>query len=107
MRVGVTGGAGFIGQYLIRDYGKDYDFVVPVRDKSRLLKEETGAGIVESDYTVDSLKRILQGCDAVIHLAAKGMPKSRIPLKIEDYMPNVMASASILRRVRKSGLRTL
>ena len=65
--------AGFIGQYLIRDYGKDYEFVVPVRDKSRLLKEETGAGIVESDYTVDSLKRILQGCDAVIHLAAKGM----------------------------------
>ncbi len=104
MRVGVTGGAGFIGQYLIRDYGKDYEFVVPVRDKSRLLKEETGAGIVESDYTVDSLKRILQGCDAVIHLAAKGMPKSRIPLKIEDYMPNVMASASIFEACKEIGI---
>lgn len=104
MRVGVTGGTGFIGQYLIRDYAEDYDFVVPIRDKSRIIKEETGARYVESDYTVDSLKKVLQDCDAVIHLAAKGMPKNRMPLKIEDYLPNVMASASIFEACKEIGI---
>ena len=104
MRVGVTGGAGFIGQYLIRDYGDDYDFVVPVRDKSGSVRIETDARMIESDYTVDSLKNVLQGCDAVIHLAAKGMPKSRIPLKMEDYMPNVTASANIFEACKEIGI---
>ena len=70
MRIGVTGGTGFIGQYLIRDYGDKYDFIVPIRNKSRAIQEGTGAKFIESDYTVDGLKRVLEGCDAVIHLAA-------------------------------------
>lgn len=104
MRVGVTGGTGFIGQYLIRDYGKDYDFVVPIRDKSRIEKERTCARFVESDYTVDSLKNVLKDCDAVIHLAAKGMPKNRNPLKLEDYLPNITAAASVFEACKEIGI---
>lgn len=104
MRVGVTGGTGFIGQYLIRDYGDNYDFVVPIRDKSKIIKGVTGARFVESDYTVDSLKNVLQDCDAVIHLAAKGMPKNRNSLKIEDYLPNVMSSASVFEACKEIGI---
>ncbi len=104
MRVGVTGGNGFIGQYLIRDYGKDYDFVVPIRDKSNINKEVTCARFVESDYTVDSLKNVLKDCDAVIHLAAKGMPKNRNPLKLEDYLPNVTVTASVFEACKEIGI---
>lgn len=104
MRVGVTGGTGFIGQYLLRDYGENYDFIVPVRDKSKIVKNRTGVRFVESDYTVDSLKNVLQDCDAVIHLAAKGMPKNRNPLKMEDYLPNIIASASIFEACREIGI---
>lgn len=104
MRVGVTGGTGFIGQYLLRDYGEDYDFVVPVRDKSKVIKNRTNIRLVESDYTADSLKNVLQDCDAVIHLAAKGMPKNRNPLKMEDYLPNITASVSIFEACREIGI---
>lgn len=104
MRVGVTGGTGFIGQYLIRDYGEAFDFVVPIRDKSKIIEGVIGTQFVESDYTVDSLKNVLQDCDAVIHLAAKGMPKNRNSLKMEDYLPNVMASACIFEACKEVGI---
>lgn len=104
MRVGVTGGTGFIGQYLLRDYGKDYDFVVPVRDKKGIIKEGMSARLVESDYTVGNLKKIFKGCDAVIHLAAKGMPKNRDPLKLEDYISNVTVNASVFEACKESGI---
>ncbi len=107
MRVGVTGGTGFIGQYLIRDYGENYDFVVPIRDKSRAIKEWADERFIECDYTVDSLKRALEGCDAVIHLAAKGMPKNRNPLKMEEYLPNVMASASVFEACKEIGIKNI
>lgn len=104
MRVGVTGGTGFIGQYLIRDYGENFDFVVPIRDQSRIRKTGTNASFKDSDYTVDSLKSILQDCDAVIHLAARGMPKNRNPLKIEDYLPNIIVSANLFEACRDIGI---
>lgn len=43
MRVGVTGGTGFIGQYLIRDYGEEYDFIVPVRNWNMALEQNNKA----------------------------------------------------------------
>lgn len=107
MRVGITGGTGFIGQYLIRDYGENYDFVIPVRNKSSVRNEGTDERFVESDYTVDGLKKVLEGCDAVIHLAAKGMPKNRNPLKMEDYLPNVMAGASVFEACKEIGINNI
>lgn len=104
MRIGVTGGTGFIGQYLIRDYGESFDFVVPIRDKNKIIKGMTGARFVESDYTVNSLKNALQDCDAVVHLAAKGMPKNRNSLKLEDYLPNIIASASVFEACKEIGI---
>lgn len=107
MRVGITGGTGFIGQYLIRDYGGKYDFVVPVRDKSRVTQEEADERFIESDYTVNGLKKVLEGCDAVIHLAAKGMPKNRNPLKMEDYLPNIMTSAAVFEACKEIGIKNI
>ena len=33
MKIGLTGGTGFIGQYLIALYGSTYEFVVPTSKK--------------------------------------------------------------------------
>ena len=95
MRVGVTGGNGFIGQYLIRDYGQEYDFIIPVRDKRKRSGNRTDGRYVESDFSVESLRCIFKDCNAVIHLAAKRMPKNRDPLKMADYVPNIECAAHV------------
>lgn len=107
MRVGLTGGTGFIGQYLIRDYEQKYDFIVPVRDKKSKKINESRAIYVESDFSVESLKYIFKDCDAVIHLAARGMPKSRQPLKMSDYMPNVFCAANVFEACKNLGIKKI
>ena len=104
MRVGVTGGTGFIGQYLIRDYGDKYDFIIPVRNKNTVQKNYEYGTYVESDFSVDSLKKIFDGCDAVIHMAAKVMPKKKEVLCMADYMENILCTANVLEACKELGI---
>lgn len=107
MRVGVTGGNGFIGQYLIRDYGGDCDFVVPVRKTGNPFQKNACAAYVESDYSVESLKEVFEGCDAVIHLAARGMPKGAGTLQMADYIQNVTCAASVFEACKDVGIKRI
>ncbi len=103
MRVAVCGGTGFIGRYFLRDYRDSYDFIVPVRD-SGAANGETGVEFVESDYSVESLANIFTGCGAVVHLAARGMPKDRNPLRMRDYISNVTTSANVFEACKEAGI---
>lgn len=107
MRVCVTGGTGFIGQYLIRDYAKEYDFVVPVRNNSNIEKWNTSAEYRECDFSVDSLKGIFKNCDVVIHLAAKGMPKKKEALRMEDYTHNIECAAHVFEACKELGIKNI
>lgn len=107
MRVGVTGGTGFIGQYLIRDYSRKFDFIVPVRNIESISANKTNANYVESDFSVDSLKKIFKDCDAVIHLAAKVMPKKNELLKMEDYVQNIECSAHVFEACKDIGIKNV
>lgn len=107
MRVGVTGGTGFIGQYLIRDYGESYDFVVPVRDKSISNKVKEDKRFVECDYTVDGLKKVLDGCDAVIHLAGKCMHENSKTIKMQDYLPTIIVSSNVFEACREIEIKNI
>lgn len=107
MRVGVTGGTGFIGQYLIRDYEKEYDFVVPVRNWNHTLEQSHNTVYVKSDFSAQNLADIFKGCDAVIHLAAKVMPKKKIALRMEEYMQNVVCAANVFEACKETGIKNI
>lgn len=93
-RIGITGGTGFIGQYLIRDYSDKYDFVAATSGDSAI-----GAGVkyCHTDYSTDSLKEIFQSCEAIVHLGSK-VPDSVTAFDpIEPYLENVTATDRLLR----------
>lgn len=77
MRVLVTGGTGFVGSWSAKaavDAGHQVRFLV--RDPARLATGAGALGIDTADYVVgditdgSSVRRALEGCDAVIHAAA-------------------------------------
>lgn len=79
MRVMMTGGTGFAGSHTVRRFveaGHQVRLLVRDADKVRRVFEPQGIEIPESDVIVgdivdaESVKRAMQGCDAVYHGAA-------------------------------------
>jgi NAD+-dependent farnesol dehydrogenase len=72
VKILITGGTGFLGRNVARSLaGRGHELRVLAREKSPLDGLPEGAAIVRGDVTdVDSLRRAVEGCDALVHLAA-------------------------------------
>jgi nucleoside-diphosphate-sugar epimerase len=101
MHAVVTGGAGFIGQAVVRDLRARGDSVTSlVRDASRASAlRELGCTVVEVDLAtaaVDALAKVLGGADAIFHLAGS----YRVGIAESEHAPmfaaNVVTTRSIL-----------
>src|SRR3954464_13953538 len=87
MRAFVTGGTGFIGGRVVRRLRERGDGVVAlVRSPARATDlAELGCELVEGDLTsADAIRRGVQSCDAVFHIAA--VYKVGIPASERDSM---------------------
>jgi dihydroflavonol-4-reductase len=100
MRVFVTGGTGFIGGKVVRQLRERGDEVsCLVRDpaKGEKLKAQ-GCELIAGDLgDAAAIRRGMEGCDAVIHVAAMyevGIPKSQHP---EMHAANVEGTELVLR----------
>lgn len=76
----MSGGWGLIGREILKILPKNYKAVVLSRNplKNHLGLECSNLNFThfETDYTVDSLRKILKGTDGIIHLAAQRLPKT-------------------------------
>ena len=116
MRVLVTGGAGFIGSNLCRRLLEDGCDVVCVDDLSsgrrRFLapiSDDERFEMVELDLLDpgDRLLRLLDGADAVAHLAANADVRYGWDDPRRDLDQNVIVSHHVLEAVRRAGVQTL
>jgi len=108
-KVGVTGGAGFIGSNLTRRLLSENYEVVVVDDLSTGLISNVD---VDNEKTTfhqisitdsDSLKRALSGCETIFHLAARGsVPRSiKNPVATNDV--NATGTLNVLEVARATG----
>ena len=105
-RIGLTGGTGFIGQYLIRDFGDDYDFVaITSRDEIDGLSPK--AGYKKAPYDKDGFLRVFKGCDAVVHLGASIPNQVSAIGSMEEYETNILTSERLLKACGELGIKRI
>ena len=105
MKVFVSGGGGFLGRAIVRQLCAQGHELASFSRGNYPMLDQLGVRQFQgdlSDYAV--LKKAMQGCEAVFHVAAKvGMWG-----KYEDfYRTNVTGTANVLQACRERGIRNL
>ncbi len=106
-KVCVTGGAGFIGSYVVRKLLDRGMQVLVVDNLSVGLRENVSdsAELLEKDILDADLAGPISDCDAVIHMAARVAIRSSFEFVVEDANTNVVGTANILRCALTPGSR--
>jgi nucleoside-diphosphate-sugar epimerase len=105
MKVLVTGGGGFLGGSIVKRLIKRGDSVVSYSRSSYAWHKDFGVESATGDLSdVMALSNAMQGCDAVIHVAAKagfwGPPS-------EYFQANLAGTEAVLNACRKAGVKKL
>lgn len=99
MRVGLTGGTGFIGQYLINEFGGEMEFVVPTRQKD--FSSLDGKAVYVHIESPDDFSGVFSGCEAVVHLAGQVMHGMDAGLRVDSYVDNISLSERVFDACRQ------
>lgn len=110
MKIFVTGGAGFIGSYIIRELIKK-DHVITVFDNlstGHRSNVPDGVKLIIGDIRdKELLTQSLAGHDAVIHLAAQAIVPVSVKNPAETYAINVDGGRNLLEASIKNGVKKL
>jgi UDP-glucose 4-epimerase len=104
----VTGGAGFIGSTIARLVGQQTDARVIVLDDlssgHRSNLDGLPITLVEGDVCdADAVRRAIDGCDTVFHLAASVGNSRSIENPVRDSEVNVLGTLRVLEAAREAG----
>jgi UDP-glucose 4-epimerase len=98
-RIVVTGGAGFIGSHLCEALAQRGDEVVAVDDLSTGSRDNVGAEIELVEASVrdlDTLRRVFDGVDAVLHVAGQASIFKSFDRPERDLDVNVSGTLDVL-----------
>ncbi len=106
--IAITGGTGFIGQWILKLYSNQYKFKVLTRnlDMSNDMFKHENIVYCTTDYSEDSLKEVLKDCNSVIHLASIKVNQG-IEERFETYMDNIRISENIFKVSSDIGIKNI
>ena len=108
MRIGITGGTGFIGRNLIKEFADKYKFnVITSRMKYNDFDCLENVSVQNATYDLDGYRRTFDRCEAVIHLGAKVMHNWDGDLSIKKWMHNLENDSFVLEACRQLGIKNV
>jgi UDP-glucose 4-epimerase len=114
MNILVTGGAGFIGKYLVKSLLKKGNSVTIFDNFSNSTKNSinflvnTGAKVIEGDIRkLDDIVNAIKDQEIVIHLAAKISVSESISNPLDTFQVNVEGTKNILTACEKNNVKKL
>ncbi len=107
MKIGISGGTGFIGQYFIKEFIKDNQFfVITSKRNHENLYQNKNVHYVTEEYTKEGFKKAFSDCDAVVHLGAKRSNKEA-EQHIESYFDNIKTSEELFMACSELGIKNV
>lgn len=107
MKIGVTGGTGFIGQYLLKEYAKTHRFIVITsRQEKENIYQHSHVTYVNESYDRKGFEAAFKGCEAVVHLGAKRSTPER-EKSIESYFENLKVAEDLFNACKDLEIRNI
>lgn len=106
MKVLVTGASGFIGRYLVDALVEAEHEVVAVGRDAGQPGGNHRIAQAQTDYSETSIDPLMQGVDAVVHLAGRRMTREDDPMHLEPFLgPNVVVTECLVRAAKRAAVR--
>lgn len=107
MKIGITGGTGFIGQYLLRALAPEHMLtVITSREEAAGLYQHPNLSYLTAPYDQEGFRRAFDGCEAVVHLGAKRSDPER-EKSIVSYFGTIQSAEALFAACAELGIRNV
>jgi len=103
MKIAITGGSGFVGKTILRDFGDKFEFIL-IGTKPEInffCLDGKKYEYRNTDYSVNSLEKALKGINSLIHLAAKRPAPMTTQDNYSEFHCNVEIASNLFEVCRK------